>query len=67
VLPYELEYRQPSAQAMKVVTEFSRKTGDYASLSVTDLKVSGQQAPTVRFLASVGGSDPSWTGFRSDP
>ena len=40
VLPYELEYRQPSAQGLKFVTEFARKTGDYASLSATDLRVS---------------------------
>jgi len=39
VLPYEIEYRQPTAKGLRVVTEFSKKTGDYSSLSVTDLKV----------------------------
>jgi RNA-binding protein NOB1 len=39
VLPYEIEYRQPSSEGLRIVTDFSRKTGDYASLSATDLKV----------------------------
>ncbi|KAL4235177.1 Nin1 binding protein [Mactra antiquata] len=39
VLPYELVYREPSAEAIKRVTEFSKKTGDYRNLSAVDLKV----------------------------
>ena len=39
VLPYELSFRQPTAAGLAKVTEFSKKTGDYASLSATDLKV----------------------------
>jgi len=39
VLPYELTMKQPTSQALKIVAEFSKKTGDYASLSATDLKV----------------------------
>ena len=39
VLPYELEFRQPTAEGLRVVTEFSKKTGDYGSLSMTDLNV----------------------------
>jgi RNA-binding protein NOB1 len=39
VLSYEIEYRQPSSEGLRIVTDFSRKTGDYASLSATDLKV----------------------------
>jgi len=39
VLPYELEFRKASPAGLKVVTEFSKKTGDYASLSSTDLQV----------------------------
>jgi len=39
VLPYELEFRQPTSKGLKVVTEFSKKTGDYGSLSMTDLNV----------------------------
>eukprot|EP00088_Acartia_fossae_P032316 TRINITY_DN3309_c0_g1_i3.p1 TRINITY_DN3309_c0_g1~~TRINITY_DN3309_c0_g1_i3.p1 ORF type:complete len:544 (-),score=139.32 TRINITY_DN3309_c0_g1_i3:445-2076(-) len=38
-LPYELEYRQPSSEGLRVVTEFSKKTGDYPSLSAVDLMV----------------------------
>lgn len=39
VLPYELQFRQPTSAGLKVVTEFSKKTGDYTSLSATDLSV----------------------------
>jgi RNA-binding protein NOB1 len=38
-LPYELVIREPSPQAIKVVTDFSRQTGDYQSLSAVDLQV----------------------------
>jgi len=39
LLPYGLKIRKPSDHAMKIVKEFSRKTGDYASLSLTDIMV----------------------------
>merc|ERR1712168_872424 len=39
VLPYELNVRTPSAESLHVVTEFSKKTGDYKSLSAVDLRV----------------------------
>nr|CAG4638523.1 EOG090X07WR [Cyclestheria hislopi] len=39
VLPYELKMMEPSPEALKFVTEFSKKTGDFASLSATDMKV----------------------------
>jgi len=39
VLPYELSMKQPSSNAMKIVSDFAKKTGDYASLSATDLRV----------------------------
>jgi len=39
VLPYELQIRRPSCAGMKVVTEFSKKTGDYAALSAVDIMV----------------------------
>jgi len=38
-LLHELEYREPTSAGLRRVTEFSKKTGDYASLSITDLKV----------------------------
>ncbi|TMW58513.1 hypothetical protein Poli38472_010072 [Pythium oligandrum] len=38
-LPFTLQTREPSAEAMKAVANFSRKTGDFASLSLTDLRV----------------------------
>jgi RNA-binding protein NOB1 len=38
-LPFDLEIRKPSTNALKAVTEFSKKTGDYASLSAVDLMV----------------------------
>eukprot|EP01121_Diplochlamys_sp_Union-15-3_P016964 TRINITY_DN5884_c0_g1_i2.p1 TRINITY_DN5884_c0_g1~~TRINITY_DN5884_c0_g1_i2.p1 ORF type:complete len:447 (-),score=86.85 TRINITY_DN5884_c0_g1_i2:10-1308(-) len=37
--PYKIEYRNPTPQALKAVAEFSKKTGDYGSLSLTDLKI----------------------------
>uniref|UniRef100_A0A8C5QTA6 RNA-binding protein NOB1 n=1 Tax=Leptobrachium leishanense TaxID=445787 RepID=A0A8C5QTA6_9ANUR len=39
VLPYELHFKEPSTESIQAVTEFSKKTGDYASLSATDIKV----------------------------
>merc|ERR1719334_349337 len=39
VLPYELNFRTPSTESLNVVTEFSKKTGDYKSLSAVDLRV----------------------------
>ncbi|KAH3769925.1 RNA-binding protein NOB1-like [Dreissena polymorpha] len=39
VLPYELHFREPTAEAIKMVTDFSKKTGDYRSLSAVDIRV----------------------------
>jgi RNA-binding protein NOB1 len=39
VLPYSLEVKQVDQDAIKVITEFSKKSGDYATLSATDIKV----------------------------
>ncbi|XP_037734102.2 RNA-binding protein NOB1 isoform X2 [Chelonia mydas] len=39
VLPYQLHFKQPFPEYVKLVTEFSKKTGDYPSLSATDLQV----------------------------
>lgn len=39
VLPYKLNYRVPSPEAIKIMTEFSKLTGDYPSLSAVDIKV----------------------------
>ncbi|KAG8536257.1 hypothetical protein GDO81_026799 [Engystomops pustulosus] len=39
VLPYELLLREPKAESIQLVTDFSKKTGDYVSLSATDIKV----------------------------
>lgn len=38
-LPYELEVRSPSDDAMQAVAAFARKSGDFAALSLTDLKL----------------------------
>ncbi|KAJ0056542.1 hypothetical protein NL108_010254 [Boleophthalmus pectinirostris] len=38
-LPYELKFKEPLPEHIRTVTEFSKKTGDYASLSATDIKV----------------------------
>ncbi|OQV23509.1 putative 20S-pre-rRNA D-site endonuclease nob1 [Hypsibius exemplaris] len=39
VLPYELIFREPPPELIKMVSDFAKKTGDYASLSATDIKV----------------------------
>lgn len=39
VLPFELETRAPSEESLAAVVAFSKKTGDFASLSAVDLKV----------------------------
>jgi len=39
VLPYELNFREPSSESLKFVTDFSKKTGDFKSLSAVDLRV----------------------------
>jgi len=39
VLPYDLKLREPSTEAIKLVTDFSKKTGDYRSLSAVDIKL----------------------------
>ncbi|XP_033847622.1 RNA-binding protein NOB1 [Periophthalmus magnuspinnatus] len=38
-LPYELKFKDPLPEHIRTVTEFSKRTGDYASLSATDIKV----------------------------
>uniref|UniRef100_A0A1B0CBB9 RNA-binding protein NOB1 n=2 Tax=Lutzomyia longipalpis TaxID=7200 RepID=A0A1B0CBB9_LUTLO len=39
VLPFDLKVMQPSLECVTYVQDFSRKTGDYASLSAVDMKV----------------------------
>ncbi|XP_052062983.1 RNA-binding protein NOB1-like [Mytilus californianus] len=39
VLPYKIEYRTPSQESLQIVSNFSKKTGDYKSLSAVDIKV----------------------------
>ncbi|NXQ32809.1 NOB1 protein, partial [Alaudala cheleensis] len=38
-LPCELRVRRPPSELLRLVTEFSKKTGDYPSLSAADLQV----------------------------
>lgn len=38
-LPFPITMRQPLPQSIKFVNEFSKKTGDYASLSLADIKI----------------------------
>eukprot|EP01134_Creolimax_fragrantissima_P004982 CFRG4982T1 len=37
--PFELEFREPSAESIRAVAEFSKKTGDYTALSVVDMRI----------------------------
>lgn len=39
VLPYDLQVREPRPESVKHCVEFTKKTGDYASLSGIDIKV----------------------------
>ncbi|XP_038068009.1 RNA-binding protein NOB1-like [Patiria miniata] len=39
VLPYDLKYRDPSPECLQIISDFSKKTGDYRSLSSVDVKV----------------------------
>ncbi|KAM9765619.1 RNA-binding protein NOB1 isoform 2-T2 [Menidia menidia] len=38
-LPYQLQLKDPHPEHVRHVTEFSKKTGDYPSLSATDIRV----------------------------
>lgn len=39
VLPYDLNIKDVFSESIKFITKFSKKTGDYTSLSATDIKV----------------------------
>ncbi|XP_053696580.1 RNA-binding protein NOB1 [Sabethes cyaneus] len=39
VLPYQLTVREPDSELLTVVTNVAKKTGDFATLSLVDLKV----------------------------
>jgi RNA-binding protein NOB1 len=38
-MPYRIKTREPTPESYVAAMEFAKKTGDYASLSATDLKV----------------------------
>jgi RNA-binding protein NOB1 len=38
-LPYSFDIRSPSDESMKFVANFAKKSGDFAALSLTDLKL----------------------------
>ncbi len=37
ILPYEFHFKEPSSEAIKFVSQFAKKTGDFQNLSVVDL------------------------------
>lgn len=39
VLPYKINYRVPPPEVIKIISDFSKLTGDYPSLSAVDIKV----------------------------
>ncbi|KAF4789252.1 RNA-binding protein NOB1 [Turdus rufiventris] len=51
-LPCELRVRRPRPELLRLVTEFSKKTGDYPSLSAADLQV---LALTCQLQAEIAG------------
>ncbi len=38
-LPFQVDVREPTAEGIAKVVDFSKKTGDYASLSIVDMQV----------------------------
>lgn len=60
VLPFDLVVDEPSAEAVKHVVAFAKKTGDYLSLSLADIKVI---ALTYQLECELVGKDH----LRSDP
>jgi RNA-binding protein NOB1 len=38
-LPFELQVREPTAEGLAQIVEFSKKTGDYSSLSAVDIRI----------------------------
>lgn len=38
-LPYKLNFREPPVEDIKWVSEFAKKTGDFSSLSLVDIKL----------------------------
>lgn len=74
VLPYDIKVKEVFPENILFVTEFSKKTGDYASLSSTDIKVIAltyqlekelvgtehlKQAPTVQKTIVASAAKPS--------
>lgn len=39
VLPYDINYREPTPASIKFVSDFAKLTGDYSGLSSVDLRV----------------------------
>ena len=37
-MPFDIMYKQPTSEAVRFISEFARKTGDYASLSAVDIR-----------------------------
>ncbi|CAH0725094.1 unnamed protein product, partial [Brenthis ino] len=54
VLPYDLKVKDIFTENVKFITDFSKKTGDYISLSATDIKV---MALTYQLEKELVGSD----------
>ncbi|XP_018405683.1 PREDICTED: RNA-binding protein NOB1 [Cyphomyrmex costatus] len=79
VLPYDLKVQEAFTENVKFVTEFSKKSGDYTSLSATDIKVIAltyqlekekvgtihlKNSPTIRIIKSTSDKDKE---SRNDP
>jgi RNA-binding protein NOB1 len=39
VMPFDMTYKHPSAESVKRISDFAKKTGDYSSLSAVDIRV----------------------------
>lgn len=39
MLPYNLQIKQPDPESLRIVSDFAKKTGDFATLSLTDLTI----------------------------
>lgn len=52
VLPYEIQFREPTEEDLKYVVNFSKRTGDFRQLSATDIRL---VALTVRLEKELNG------------
>ncbi|GFN75130.1 RNA-binding protein nob1 [Plakobranchus ocellatus] len=67
-LPLDIKFKEPSGDAVLIITAFAKKTGDYRNLSAVDLKVLAltydleKQSKGVAHLRREPEKNPQWAG-----